>query len=97
MFVAGLAFGVISIFVHGFNPFAPWLLMAYPLFVAGLVVGNFVTGAWAARVTKAAGADDASPAGLEAIVTERSARIGIFAFWILVAAIIFVMVVKPLS
>ena len=46
MFVAGLAFGVISIFVHGFNPFAPWLLMAYLLFVAGLVVGNFVTGAW---------------------------------------------------
>ena len=29
-FMLGLAFGVIAIFVNGFNPFAPWLLLAYP-------------------------------------------------------------------
>jgi hypothetical protein len=97
LFLVGLAFGVVAIFVNSFNPFAPWLLLAYPLFVAGLLVGNFVTGAWIARVTAAANAADWSSADLDAIVADRGALIGQVAFWLIAGAIIFVMVVKPLS
>jgi hypothetical protein len=97
LFLVGLGFGVVAIFANGFNPFAPWLLFAYPLFVAGLLVGNFVTGAWVGRVTAAASASDWSSAELDARVAERGALTGMVAFWLIVAAIIFVMVVKPLS
>ena len=53
-FMLGLAFGVIAIFVHGFNPFAPWLLLAYPLFVAGIFTGAIGIGPWADGVLTAA-------------------------------------------
>ena len=97
LFMVGLGFGIVAIFVNGFNPFAPWLLLAYPLFIAGLLVGNFVTGAWVSRVTAAAAAADRSSASLDAIVAERGAAGGLIAFWLIVAAIVFVMVVKPLA
>ena len=39
LFPLGLVFGLIAVFVHRFDPFAPWLLLAYVLFVAGVVTG----------------------------------------------------------
>ena len=39
-FGVGLLFGLIAIFVEGFDPFQPWLLLAYPLFVAGVLVDD---------------------------------------------------------
>ena len=98
LFLTGLAFGIIAIFVHGFDPFAPWLLLAYPLFVVGLAIGAGVTGPWVGRVARAAAASGEQPsAELEAEIGDPRARYGLVVFWLLVAAIIFVMVVKPLS
>lgn len=96
-FILGLAFGLIAVFVHGFNPFAPWLLLAYPLFVAGMLVGALVTGPWIGRVAEAAAAGDPPTADLDAAVDDPRGRIGQVVFWMLIAAIVFVMVVKPLS
>ena len=94
LFGLGAVFGVIAIFVHGFDPFATWLVLAYVLFVTGLLLGNFVNGAWAGRVTAAA--DEPDPA-LELAVRDRRGLIGIVLFWLIVAALVFLMVAKPLS
>ena len=94
----GLAFGLIAIFVNGFNPFAPWLLLAYPLFVAGILIGNFGVGPWAERVIAAATASgDSSSPELDAAVSSPLGRNSLLLFWAVVAAIVFVMVMKPLS
>jgi hypothetical protein len=97
-FMVGLGFGVIAIFVHGFDPFAPWLLLAYPLFVAGILTGALGIGPWADGVSAAAAdsGDTASPALVAAIASPRGRNAAV-AFWVVVAAIIYVMVAKPLS
>jgi hypothetical protein len=98
LFFTGLAFGVVAIFVEGFNPFQPWLLLAYVLFASGVLVGAIVNGGWVRRLGKAAAAA-ASPddAAYQAAVADQRGRIGLFVFWVLIAAIVFVMIVKPLS
>lgn len=97
-FMVGLVFGIIAIFVNDFDPFAPWLLFAYPLFVAGILTGAFGIGPWADRVARAAAesGDPASPE-LEAAIADPRGRYAQVGFWMVVAAIVFVMVVKPLS
>ena len=50
LFGIGLIFGLIAIFVEAFNPFAPWLLLAYRLFIAGVLVGYLGIGRWGDRV-----------------------------------------------
>jgi hypothetical protein len=94
LFGIGAVFGVIAIFVHRFDPFATWLVVAYVLFVLGLLLGNFVNGAWAGRVTAAA--DETDPA-LELAVSDARGPIGIALFWLIIAAIVFLMVAKPFS
>lgn len=98
LFLVGLAFGLIAIVVHQFNPFAPWLLLAYPLFVAGILTGALGIGPWADRVREAAAASgDTTSADLEAAISNPRGRHAQMAFWLVTAAIVFVMVVKPLS
>jgi hypothetical protein len=80
--------------VHRFDPFAAWLVLAYVLFVFGLLLGNFVNGAWAGRVTAAA--DETDPA-LELAVRDARGPMGIALFWLIIAAIVFLMVAKPSS
>jgi hypothetical protein len=97
-FMVGLAFGVAAIFVNGFNPFAPWLLLAYPLFVAGILTGAFGVGPWAEGVIAASAlSGEGSAAALAAAVTSPRGRNAMLLFWAITAAIIFVMVMKPLS
>ncbi len=97
-FMLGLAFGVIAIFVNGFNPFAGWLLLAYPLFVGGILTGQFGVGPWAEGVIAAAATSgDEGSAELDAAVASPRGRNSMILYWLLVAAIVFVMVVKPLA
>lgn len=99
VFMIGLAFGVIAIFANDFNPFAGWLLLAYPLFVAGILIGVLGVGPWAEGVIAAASAsgDDEPSSDLDAAIASTRGRNSLILFWIVVAAIVFVMVVKPLS
>ena len=69
-------------------------MLAYILFVLGLVLGNVVNGAWSARVTAAA--DEPEPA-LDIAVSDPRGPIGIVLFWLIVAALVFLMVAKPFS
>jgi hypothetical protein len=98
LFFTGLALGIVAIFVEGFDPFQPWLLMAYVLFASGVLVGAMVNGGWVGRLGKAAAsAESPDDAAYQAAVTDQRGRIGLFVFWVLIAAIVFVMIVKPLS
>jgi hypothetical protein len=96
LFGIGLVFGLIAIFVEAFDPFAPWLLLAYLLFIAGMLVGYLGIGRWGDRVFAAATASgDSASAELEAAVTDWRGRVALIALWALIAAIVFVMIIKP--
>jgi hypothetical protein len=97
-FMLGLAFGVTAIFVNDFNPFAPWLLLAYPLFVAGILTGALGIGPWAEGVVAAAASTgEGDSAELEAAVTSPRGRNALILFWAVTGATVFVMVMKPFS
>jgi hypothetical protein len=98
LFITGLVFGLTAMVVERFNPFAPWLLMAYVLFAAGVLIGALAIGRWSERLAEAAHAapDDGSPA-FRAIAQDPAPRRAHLAFWAVIAAIVFVMVVKPLG
>lgn len=98
LFLLGFAFGVVAIFVDGFDPLQGWLLLAYPTFVAGMAVGAAVIGPWVKRVAIAAAASgDAISTELDAALADPRGRWGQLGFWAITVAIVFIMVVKPLS
>jgi hypothetical protein len=98
IFLIGFAFGVVAIFVEGFDPFQGWLLLAYALFAAGIAVGSVVNGGWASRLAAASAqaSTDQDPA-FRAALDDRSGMMGLLVFWLIIVAIVFVMIVKPLS
>lgn len=99
LFLLGLAFGLISIFTVGFNPFEPWLIIAYVLFIIQVVLGVAVVDRWHARVTELAAAPDADPnyGELAATLNQGTARTVAILQSALVVVFIFDMVVKPFS
>src|ERR1700730_18373215 len=76
LFGIGALLGIIAIFVNGFNPFQPFLLIAYGLFILASVVGAVITTPWFKKVTQlAAESPDASPSPqLLAAVADPRAR-----------------------
>jgi hypothetical protein len=98
LFPLGLVLGLIAMVVHRFDPFAPWLVIAYVLFVAGIVTGAVGVGGWVDRVQEAASTsgDVASPE-LEAAIAHPRGRYFVALFWAIIAVIIFDMVIKPFS
>ncbi len=97
-FAVGLLFGLIAVFLEGFNPFARWLLLAYVLFVAGIAIGRFLIAEWIDRVRGAAlAAPDSGSPELTALIDETRVRYGLVVFWLVIAALVFVMILKPLA
>jgi hypothetical protein len=99
VFILGLLFGLATAFLGGFNFLAPWLLIAYVLFVAGIVVGAGGEGPWTTQVATAAATNPGDTPGPELAAILSSPRAA-WLFWLfaaLVAALIFDMVVKPFS
>lgn len=97
LFVIGLAFGLLSIFLNGFDPFRPWLLFAYVLFTIGMVDGIRVHGPYAAAVADAA---DKSPDAtispeLRSALDSPAESIVYWVDFVVVALILFDMIVKP--
>jgi hypothetical protein len=97
LFTVGAALGILAIFTNGFNPFQPFLLTAYVLFILATVVGATVTGPWFKRVAKlSAESPDAAPSPeLRAALDDPRAR---FTDWfdpIIILAFIFDMIVMP--
>lgn len=76
LFGVGALLGVVAIFANGFNPFQPFLLIAYGLFILATVVGAVITTPWFNRVTQlAAESPEASPSPeLSAALDDPRAR-----------------------
>jgi hypothetical protein len=97
LFGIGALLGIIAIFVNGFNPFQPFLLIAYGLFILASIVGAVITTPWFKQVTQlAAESPDAAPSPqLRAALDDRRAA---FTDWfdpIIILAFLFDMIVKP--
>jgi hypothetical protein len=93
----GAALGIVAIFTNGFDPFQPFLLIAYGLFVVATVAGIRFNAPWFARVTEAsANSPDAAPS--PELAAELDAPVARFLDWfdpLVILLFIFDMVVKP--
>lgn len=94
----GLVFGVVSIFVHNFDPLAGWLLIAYGLFAAAIVITTVFTSPWLHRVRAAAEAspDDQFSPELRELVESPRNRFLLAVDALIIVALIADMVLKPL-
>ena len=97
LFGLGAVLGVVAIFANNFDPFRPFLLIAYALFIIASVVGAVITSPWFKKVTQLAEeSPDAAPSPeLSAALDAPSAR---FTDWfdpIIILAFLFDMIVKP--
>lgn len=99
IFVLGVIFGLTTAALGGFDFTAPWLLIAYVLFVAGVLVGALGEGRHTARVAALATANAGDVPGpeLSAALTDPRANLVFWAFTLIIVAIIFDMVTKPFS
>lgn len=97
-FGLGVLFGLVAVFVGGFNPLAPWLLIAYVLTLVAFVIPRIVTIPRAMRLGAAAGkspADSPSPE-LRAEIAAATTPV----FWLDAAIIVLLiadMVLKPFA
>jgi hypothetical protein len=98
-FLAGVAFGVVAALTGQINLLAPWLLLAYVAFVSATAIGILVSDPWVGRLESAAtAAADGGPSdALQAVIDDPVARAGTWALMFLVAALVFLMVVKPFA
>ena len=98
LFGIGALLGVVAIFTNDFNPFQPFLLIAYALFIASSVVGGAITSPWFKRITQlAAESPDAAPSPeLRAALDDPRGRFTTDWFDpIIILAFLFDMIVKP--
>ncbi len=99
LLLSGLAFGFLAALTGQMNLLAPWLILAYAAVVAAAVLGFAITDPWVGRLDRAAQASptEVASADLVAVIREPAARYATFALIGLIAFLVFVMVVKPLS
>ena len=99
LFLLGVVFGIVAALTGQIDLLAPWLILAYVLFISATLLGILVMDPWSARLEAAAVAsqDDAASDALRSVITEPAARAGSWALMVIVAALVFVMVVKPFA
>ena len=99
LYIAGGLFGLIAAINSGINLLAPWLVIAYVLFVLLTIVGARLVGPWAEHVGKLAAAapDGPFPPELRATITDSRMRVIRIADFALVFLLVFDMVLKPFS
>jgi uncharacterized membrane protein len=95
-FIVGGLFGLATGLAFGYDLLAPWLLIAYVLFIAATVWGIRVTSPAMRRLAKVAGAGgEAADAGdVERMLGRRLTIDAVFTF-LVIGLIILDMVVKP--
>ncbi len=93
LFIVGMIFGLINAYLADLNLFAPWLLIAYVLLAAILVLRGSVTLAWQQRVLHAA-SEDENPA-LAELLEAKNIRAAQWAYLAMLVVIIYAMVMKP--
>lgn len=95
-FMLGIVLGLVAIFTNGFNPLAPWLLIAYALAALATVSSILVLARWIKRMSVATdGAVDMGAA--DAILGDRRSSALLVLDGLVVVAIIADMILKPFS
>lgn len=97
-FTLGVVLGGVAIFTNGFDPLAPWLVIAYVLAVGLVLSGSLMIGPWVKRlgeVVATTEGDTADP--LPAPFTDGRSRVLLSLDLLMLVAIIFDMIVKPFS
>jgi hypothetical protein len=99
MFGIGFILGVVAIFTDGYDPFAPWLIIAYVLFVLTAVTGARISGPWVEKVAELANAspDAAASTQLREALDEPLPQMTFYADLAVIVLILFDMVIKPFS
>lgn len=99
LFGVGALLGIVAIFTNGFNPFEPWLIIAYVMFVLAAVVGARMTTPWFNRMVKAsAESPDSGPSGeLTAVTNDQAMQLVEYFDWVIVLLFVLDMVIKPFS
>ena len=99
LFTIGLVFGLLTAWTQGLDFFAPWLLIAYALFILATILGARVTAPHIAHVAELAAqsSDDAPSPELAAAIADRRGDILFALDLIIIIAFVFDMVVKPFS
>ena len=79
--------------------FAPWLILAYVAFVGAILIGIFISDPWVERLSAAASQSsiDEASTGLRTIIAGPLARTATWGLMILIAAMVVLMVAKPLG
>jgi Sec-independent protein secretion pathway component TatC len=96
-FLTGFGFALVAIFTEGFNPFRPWLLIAYVLFAIGMFTGFRIHAPYAQAVGRAAEAspDDAPSAELNQALDNPQETIAYWLDYAVIIGLIFDMIIKP--
>ena len=99
LFTVGLVFGLLTAWTQGLDFFAPWLLIAYALFILAMILGARVTAPHVAHVAELAAQspDDSPSPELAAAIADRRGDMLFALDLVIIIAFIFDMVVKPFS
>jgi len=99
LFFIGLIFGLLTAWVEEMNFLAPWLLIAYVLFVIATLLGARVFAPHIAHVAALAAQspDDAPSTELRAALADRRADNLFWVEAVIIIAFVFDMVIKPFS
>lgn len=99
LLLAGAGFGVIAALAGQMDLLRPWLVLAYIAFAAAAGIGATITDPWVERLERAAHAseDEVASEALRAVIDDPRARFATWALMGLIAALVFLMVVKPLG
>lgn len=99
LFTIGLIFGLLAVWTQEFDFFAPWLLIAYALFIVATIVGAAFSSPHIAHVAELAAQspDDQPSPELAAALADRRGEILFVVDLVIIIAFVFDMVVKPFS
>ena len=97
-FGLGIVFGFLAVFLHRFDPLLGWLVIAYILVIASLLMTFTFTNPWIKKVAAAAQAspDDAMSAELDTLVKGPRNQLLLTVDALIIVLLIADMVLKPL-
>jgi hypothetical protein len=100
LFVTGAVFGLLAAATIGFNLLAPWLVVAYTVFVGMMAMHATVGSRWRASLGRTLASVPAGAAISPDVATVAAATVGKVVYWVTAVAtvtIVFDMVAKPFS
>ncbi len=99
LLLAGAGFGIVAALTGQIDLLAPWLILAYVAFVSAMALGMTISDPWVGRLERASAASPTEVPSdeLRQVIADPKARAATWGLMILVAVLVFVMVVKPLS